>query len=58
MQEFRVAIETLECVIINAETAEAALEQVKKNMDLRVLAGHTKITVLEEEPETDASATQ
>lgn len=58
MKEFKIAIETLECVTINAETAEAALEQVKKNIDPRILAGYTKITVLEEEPETDTSATQ
>ena len=58
MEEFKIAIETLECITIYAETAEAALEQVKKNIDPRVLGGHTKITVLEEEPKTDTSANQ
>ena len=33
MKEFKVVIKTLECVTVQAESAGAALELVKKNID-------------------------
>ena len=58
MKEFKVAIKTLECITVQAETAEAALDLVKKNIDPRILGGQTEIEVLEEDLQADTSATQ
>ena len=58
MKEFKVAIKTLECVTVQAENAEVALDQVKKNIDPRVLGGQIEIEVLEEDLQTDTSASQ
>jgi hypothetical protein len=58
MKEFKVMVRTLEVITVQAESAEAALDQAKKGIDPRVLGGPTEIEVLETESEADSSASQ
>ena len=56
MKEFKIIVEITDCITIQAETAEAALDQVKKQIDPRILGGPVKFCILEVEPEADTSA--
>lgn len=58
MKEFKVIMEITDYATIQAETAEAALDQVKKQMDPRILGGPVKFQVLEIEPEADTPEIQ
>lgn len=58
MKEFKVLIEILDCITVNAESADEAWEQVKQKLDPRVLAGPMNIQILPVEDETAPSVTQ
>lgn len=58
MAEFKVLIEVLDCVTVNAESADAAWEQVKQKLDPRVLAGPMNVQILPVEEETATVANQ
>lgn len=56
MKEFKIMVRTLEVITVQAKNAEAAIDQVKKGIDPRILGGPTEIVVLETESEADSSA--
>lgn len=56
MKEFKVIIETIDCISVQAESAEAALDQIRQQTNPRMLGGPIRFQVLEVEPEADASA--
>ena len=58
MKEFKVIVEIADCLTVQAETAEAALDQAKKQMHPKILGGPVKFQVLEVEPEADIPANQ
>lgn len=57
MKEFKIILKTVETISIQAESAEAALDQVKKQLDPRVLGGPIEINIVEEIEQNDGSVT-
>ena len=56
MKEFKVIIQTTDCLTVNAESAEEAWEQVKKGIDPRILGGPLTVQIVPVDPEATATA--
>lgn len=56
MKEFKIIIQTIDCLTVNAESEEEAWEQVKKGIDPRVLGGPITVQIVPVDPEADTPA--
>ena len=49
--KYKIAIKTIDVIEIDAETAEAAIEKLKSQMDPRIVGGPTTFEIVEEPEE-------